>query len=210
MSGKNLLLVEGPDDKHVLWALLAKHAGEVPDKSFEIKEKEGKDRLLDEFPIQIKARNVPRLGVLLDADSDLSARWSSLQTRFKNSAGQQLPEQPDPQGTVVTYGEGLRFGVWLMPNNQLPGILEHFVAYLIPEGDVLLPHTDDFLSRLPERRFPAHDQAKARIHTWLSIQKEPEKTMGQAITAKALDGSRQEAVDLIRWLRRLFVEPDPA
>ncbi|MCU0658596.1 MAG: hypothetical protein MUF64_26065 [Polyangiaceae bacterium] len=210
MNSKNILLVEGPDDMHVLAALLNKHATEVPDGSFVIKKKDGKDPLLAEFPLQIKARNVPRLGVLMDADSDLSARWLSLRTRFEANTNQKLPEQPEPSGTVVTYGEGLRFGVWLMPNNQLPGILEDFVAYLIPQGDVLLQHTDHFLSGLPERRFPDHDLAKARIHVWLSIQKEPEKTMGQAITAKALDGSRQEALALVGWLRRLFVDPDPA
>jgi hypothetical protein len=93
-----------------------------------------------------------------------------------------------------------------MPNNNLPGILEHFVAYLVPEGDCLLPYTDNFLENLPERRFSEQDLAKARIHTWLSIQKDPEKTMGQAITAKVLDGSNKEALALLAWLQRLFVD----
>lgn len=210
MSAQNLLLVEGPDDKHVLWALLAKHSSEVPVGAFEIEENKGSGGVsvvLKRFPIVLKARNVARLGILVDADTDLSARWTSLRARFLQSTGQHLPEQPDPHGTIISYGEGLRFGVWLMPDNQLPGILEHFVAYLIPDGDLLLPHTDDFLARLPEQRFAEHDRAKARIHAWLSIQKEPEKTMGQAISAKALDGARPEALRLISWLRRLFVDP---
>ncbi len=51
MADEYLLLVEGKDDRHVFYALLRHH--QVP-QSFEIKDKEGIDNLLETLPTELK------------------------------------------------------------------------------------------------------------------------------------------------------------
>ena len=68
------LLVEGPDDKHVLWALLAAHRIE---QTFVVEDLGGVDRLLDNLRVRLVARSDERLGVIVDADERLPDRWRS-------------------------------------------------------------------------------------------------------------------------------------
>jgi hypothetical protein len=103
------------------------------------------------------------------------------------------------------------FGVWLMPNNELPGKLEDFLSFLVPQHDKLLPFVEGFLDGLPSRddcnaRFPDKDRVKASIHAWLAVQDEPGKPMGAAITARYLDADASMATELVAWLKRLFVD----
>lgn len=34
---------------------------------------------------------------------------------------------------IATNADGLRLGIWIMPDNQSPGMMETFLAYLRPE-----------------------------------------------------------------------------
>lgn len=202
MEGR-VLLVEGLDDKHVVWALLAAHA--VP-QVFTVVDVGNDLQLLDELPVRLKA-GVERLAVILDADTDLNARWAQLQARLTAGGCVSVLNQPAPDGTVVHTAAGQRVGVWLMPDNQLPGILEHFLAFLVPDGDQLLPLVDSFLNGLPRpRRFPDGREAKARMHAWLAIQSEPGKPMGQAVTARYLDAQRPVVAPFLAWLRATLVD----
>jgi hypothetical protein len=61
-----------------------------------------------------------------------------------------------------------------MPNNQLPGMLEDFVAYLIPPRDRLHPKAEAILRELEQaglNRYSSIHRPKALIHTWLAWQK---------------------------------------
>ena len=95
-----------------------------------------------------------------------------------------------------------------MPNNQLPGMLESFVTYLIPDGDSLLPKAESILSEIERenlnRYTPIH-HPKAFIHTWLAWQDIPGRPMGQSITAQVLLHDTSVALSFINWLNRLFV-----
>ncbi len=60
--GKRVLLVEGQDDQHVLWALFKAHS--VPE-SFGVTRPKGDggiDELFDTIPIHLKASELERLG----------------------------------------------------------------------------------------------------------------------------------------------------
>jgi hypothetical protein len=97
-------------------------------------------------------------------------------------------------------------GIWLMPDNQFPGMLEDFVSFLIPQSDALWQKVDNCLNQIPEkeRRFSLDHRIKAQLHTWLAWQKEPGKPLGTAITARYLDAEAAHAQQLIAWIRRLF------
>lgn len=202
---QRLLLVEGSDDRHVIYALLKAHS--VP-QVFEVLQLEGVERLLDSVPQQLKAADRARLAVVLDADEDVGKRWRQLKGHLKREGHSNLPEAPSAEGTIVDLSTGVRFGVWLMPDNRLPGIIEDFVRFLIPSQDTLFPRVDAFLASIPqqERLFPEARRPKARVHTWLGIQEEPGKPLGQAITARYLDPHCPHVEPFLAWLRKALVD----
>lgn len=205
MPGKRILLVEGKDDRHVVYALRDFHG--IPDV-FEVRGKGNDDQLLDSIPVELKGSDVERLAVILDADERISQRWNQLKHRLGKVACVSFPKEPDSQGTLVRIPDGPLLGVWLMPDNRLSGMLEDFLAFLVPGEDALLPQVDDFLGNIPAelRRFPDIHVPKARIHCWLAIQEEPGKRLGTAITARYLDASREVVLPFVNWLRAALVD----
>lgn len=93
-----------------------------------------------------------------------------------------------------------------MPDNTVPGMIEHLMSLLRPDNDVLWPIAENVVQTVAdtECRFPSTQMAKAYIHTWLAWQKEPGKPMGQAITAHYLNADASHAQQLIAWIRKLF------
>lgn len=197
-----LLLVEGPDDEHVLYALAVAHA--LP-QTFAVKSLGGVDKLFDDLRVRLKARNERRLALVLDADESLATRWQAIGQRVEEAFPGRFPAEPAPGGTIVALDPELTFGVWVMPDNVLPGILETFLAFLVPPDDALLPRVDALLASLgANQRFPDVRLPKARLHAWLALQNEPGKPLGQAITARYLDASCAGAGAFVAWLRAMF------
>lgn len=206
MANKYLLLVEGKDDEHVFYSLLEHH--QVPDR-FAIINKEGIDNLLKTLPTELKRSDLERLGIVVDANAGIEARWTALRNILLRAGNADVPATPDPTGTVVALDQQYRtlmVGVWLMPDNRIPGMLENFVAFLIPSGNPLWGYAEDCVKQIPEqhRRFPVTRQPKAHIHTWLAWQEEPGTPMGLAITKHYLDAEASHAHHLMDWIRRLF------
>jgi hypothetical protein len=200
MAKSRILLVEGQDDKHVVWAL-AQHA-ELPEV-FEVSDKDGIDALLEMLPAQLKASGLEVLGIMVDADTNMQARWQSLRDILTKS-GYKVPKQPSLEGTIMSMEDKPTVGIWLMPDNQRTGMLEDFAADLISDDDLLLPYARTSVAQLPERRYPDVQRAKAELHTWLAWQKEPGKPIGLAITAKYLNPASEQAQPFVNWLRTLF------
>ena len=133
MGGRTILLVEGVDDENVLKHLCRNrgvlHLGEI-------KSHGGVDRLLASFPVRLKAsEDGDIIGVVIDADTDLNSRWQSLSDRLISVGYQGVAENPRPDGTILDPpGDTLlpRVGVWIMPDNQVNGILEDFLRFLVP------------------------------------------------------------------------------
>ena len=84
------LLVEGKNDQHVIWALCNQH--QLPENfSVEIPEEKGTggiEALLDQLPARLDEPNLQTLGIVVDADQDLLARWQSVANRL-NTIGYQ-------------------------------------------------------------------------------------------------------------------------
>lgn len=207
------LLVEGEDDRHVIWHLCERHG--LPE-TFTVEVPLGDGgitELLDGLATRIIAPNLRTLGIVVDADENLSSRWQSLRDRLLNRDKLQdrvygaVPDVPPLEGWISTEPHLPRLGIWLMPDNQLPGMLEDFAARLIPTNDALLPKAEAILQEIEReglRRYSPVHQPKALIHTWLAWQETPGQPMGTAITARALLYDAPSARDFVAWLRRLF------
>ena len=201
-ASKNILLVEGKDDEHVFYHLLTYH--KIPER-FRIKDKNGVSNLLETLEVELQGSELERLGIVVDADTNLASRWQSLRD-ILSALGYPMPATPDRNGTIIEQKDWPVVGIWLMPNNTLPGMLEDFMGYLIPSEDRLWKRAVDSVQHIPEeeRRFlPAH-QSKANIHTWLAWQDDPGTPLGLSITKRYLDANVPLVHQLMNWIRRLF------
>ena len=136
---------------------------------------------------------------MVDADTSLESRWQSITGWLSKAGYDGLPTAPQPSGTLV-HGEGLpTVGIWIMPNNRASGMLEDFIALLVPPDDALWEHAKECLAKISVR-IPS----KSLIHTWLAWQDEPGKPLWQAITKRYLDPEAGHSASLVSWLTSLL------
>ncbi len=205
-SDKNShLLVEGKNDQHVIWALCEMHR--VPE-TFDVlvPGDGGVDEVLTDIPIRLKEAGLQSLGVVVDADEDIKARWDSVRGRLQK-VGYSTPKQPPVEGFIASLPSRPKIGVWIMPDNQVSGMLESFATRLIPTEDNLKPVAQETLRTIEDRglnRYRSVSRPKALIHTWLAWQELPGMPMGQAITAQVLQHNHSLANRFVDWLKALF------
>ncbi len=221
MADKYIVLVEGPDDYHVLQHLLTVHGIDqrikyrlqgyrpaVPSENeIVFHAREGVQNVFDNLTQRLKITGeLACIGVIVDADLGVAGRWQRLRDILTTAGYADVPIAPEAGGTLVEHEEKPRVGVWIMPNNTLPGKIEDFVALLVPPEDGLWKQAERSVQEIPEaeRRFNREAFIKAHIHTWLAWQENPGLPMGQAITRRYLDADAPEALRLVDWLKRLF------
>ena len=206
----NVLLVEGVDDKHVVRHLCDKLA---PDLEFCCSVYGGKTPLLDAIPLVLKQGWRRAIGVLMDANHDIDARWQAVRDRL-HDATITLTSRPQPGGVFIPGDPSAHlnpsFGIWLMPDNQRTGELEDFVIQLLPVGDPVWPLAERFIDDIPQeqREFRPQKERRAKLHAWLATRQEPMK-MGAAIGTGALDATAPAAKALVAWLTALFRVAEP-
>ena len=219
-----ILFVEGIDDQHTIWAICEHFKVEetfiveVPDGTGGINsrlranEKGGIDNVLKATQGFLAAQNIERLGIVIDADTNLSAQWKKVSSILEKLGYENIPLQPDSNGTIIEQENKLKFGIWIMPDNQIEeGFLETFLTFLVPdpENNKSWQQAQKCVAELEDKPFikrEADHTQKAEIHTYLAWQKEPGKPFGTAITAKYLDANNPHCKSFIDWLNRLFVE----
>lgn len=216
-----VLLVEGDDDRHVMWNLFevrripVAFTVELPNPGGRDRDNGGVEMLLDSLPIWLRAADLQRLAVVIDADVDPARRWQSIRDRLVRNGVDNVPDSCMPGGTVADVRippepkKPVRFGVWIMPDNQSSGMLEDFVAAMIPEEDAMLPHVERFLAsiRPDARRFSDAHESKARIHSWLAVSDRPGRPMGQAIKAdRNLDANCASVRLFLDWVHSALIE----
>ncbi len=209
---KGQLVVEGLDDKHVVWAFCKKF--NLPE-TFEVVDTEGYDNLRDGLDERILSGSFEKLGIIVDADSDISSRWQSLSDVLK-AFGYILPNAPNPSGTILNHPDAnsfypLQIGIWLMPNNQMAGMLEDFLGKIIESDDSLLPIAKKSLEKVKleiheSLRFSNSHYSKALIHTFLAWKEPPGKPFGQAINANFFNEKTELLNQFLNWLKLLFEE----
>jgi hypothetical protein len=205
VASSSVLLVEGNDDQHVVWGLLEHF--KIPEV-FDVREKGGIEALLKILPVQLKASEIQRVGIVIDADVELSRSWNKVRNILQAASFQTVPELPILGGTILKEPGLPHVGVWIMPDNKLPGMLEDFVRLLIPDEDGILPHVEASIAAIPEgsQLFIGTHKPKAVIHTWLAWQETPGCPMGLAIKKRYLNPKAPNAVEFIKWVTDLFVD----
>jgi len=174
-----VLLVEGKNDEHIMYALFEKYA--IPDTFMVVnceeidKLKSTKNNLVEGIGVRLKGSNLQRLGIIVDADTDIQNRWQSLKDIFSES-GYILPNIIPQKGLIIEQNNK-RIGVWIMPDNNANGMIEDFIRFLIPVNDSLISIATHILEDIESKSLNHYNQnlhkSKALIHTWLAWQKDP-------------------------------------
>ena len=194
------LIVEGTDDFHVATHIWRRHADADLSKSISVKN--GIDNLLSAIEGEIKMPGRQALGIIVDADGDLSARWEAVAHRLRIE-NIRVPDAPDPDGTIIEGNP--RVGIWLMPDNASAGELEDFIADMIPPNDPVWPLSADYIDCIPtaHKKFAANKETRAKVHAWLAARENP-RPMGQAIRARDLEIGGALCRSFVRWLDNLM------
>lgn len=206
MDGKQVLMVEGRDDEHVVKHICGSRGfgkiGEIADYG-------GIEPLIEGIEVRLKESNIRVVGIIVDADVNIEARWRAVSERLVRAGFTSLPSVPPIDGLVIEPPSGTllpRVGVWMMPDNKVPGILEDFLVFLVPAGDKLFDHVKGSIDGVDPSliRFSPCKKPKALIHSWLAYQEEPGRPLGQAISARYLDPTLPAANTFADWLKRVF------
>lgn len=198
-NNDRVLLVEGTDDEHVVRHLRDRHQ-EMPE--FCIRGKGGIEALLEDIGLEILDPRRKAVGILVDANDDLDARWSAVANRLR-AENIEVPSSPERTGTIIDSIP--RAGIWLMPNNTSPGELENFVSEMIPDDDPVWPLSENYIDGIPRahRKFTEKKILRAKIHAWLATREDP-RQMGAAIGAHDLHVDGTLSTTFANWLQRLF------
>lgn len=212
MGERSQLRVEGNDDKHAIVHLLARHGIDCiphsrPDWVPAVEATGGKDELLRDVELSVRAGSGRAVGFVLDANSSLHDRWQAVSVRLRRS-GVDVPKSIPSDGFVGDSPDyRVRVGVWFMPDNKRTGQLEHFLETLVKEGDPILPHARTVTNQAKHSHgavFPEAKLTNAVLHAWLAWQKEPGLPFGTAIRAKYFRHDARVADKFVRWFRRVF------
>ena len=117
------------------------------------------------MPIELKfAQEGDVVGVVVDADVDLDARWGTVRGRLAEADFSDVPARPQAGGIILDAPGSLlleRVGVWIMPDNRGPGKLEDLLLSMIPKDDDLLDHAAGCMESIANPRFRKIDREKA-------------------------------------------------
>jgi hypothetical protein len=209
---KRRLLVEGQNDLFAITHLVNRRfaagrcAVSAARESLYVQQHDGIENLLREGVIDGAAKTYERLGIVVDSDGDVQARWQQVAHRL-TKAGISVPAQAATGGVVVPGVKAIsKVGVWLMPDNLSPGALELFLRALVSPGDPLWPvaEVSTTTAENTERRFAENDGVKARLHAWLAWQTHPGTGVGPALDMGFLDPMSPAADAFVGWFEQTF------
>lgn len=201
------LIVEGSDG-HTVIQLAMKHGCNwdkaTPGGLPYIHAAGGIDKVLAEIPTSVVTYR--RLGIIVDADEMPRAQWKRVVEKLA-SKDIIAPQEPPEDGCILQTEE-CRIGVWMMPDNTLPGKLEDFVKKLVPPEDTRWEHANHSVGHARQLGAPVKDAdvIKAHLHTWLAWQEKPGVSFGMAIQYRYLLNDTKESLALMSWFKRLFIE----
>ncbi len=117
-----VLLVEGQDDKHMVWQLCQQDSSQFSAKrsgydmsvtlldqavSFLIKEEGNRQGLVKSIRGEVVSGRYQAVGIIIDADDDVEMRWGEVVNGFSRTEIQPLlPALPKPEGTIIMEEEG--------------------------------------------------------------------------------------------------------
>ncbi|NER36546.1 MAG: hypothetical protein F6J93_21610 [Oscillatoria sp. SIO1A7] len=209
---KNRLLVEGYEDKRVIPELIEANGiiwEPEPGKYIvNIEPHDGIDNLLDRDVIftELNDSNLAALGLIVDADEEPIARWKSIRNVCLPSIAD-LPKSLPEEGLIHPTTIGPKFGVWMMPDNQMRGMLETFLAYMVPDQEEpLWKYACETVTEAKNLGAPFKKlhQDKAGIYTWLAWQNPPGRQLHHAVKERILDPQHPKAKAFVSWFKGLY------
>lgn len=201
------LFVEGEDDKHAIEHLLLKRRMRREAEWFPALEPVGSvEELLATIEDAVMAGTGGIVGFVPDANGSPAGRWQDL-TRELAKTGMAPPNTAPIEGYIGFCDlYRTRVGVWVMPDNRLPGAIEEFLLALIDPADPLLNHAERAAVEALARgaAFPESARKKAELRAWLAWQENPGFPYGRALGAGYFDSDRTVADPFVNWFNRLF------
>jgi hypothetical protein len=211
------LIVEGNDA--IALATLCQMRGLKPPLGFESPEKfkqefvasgGGYDKAIALLGLAINQAALNNIGIIVDAnDAGAAARWQAIRNVLAEKYSEATLAQADAQiGPKVIQEANLpTVGVWIMPDNDGNGYLEHFLSGLVPAEEELWGHVNTVITTLKAQPFNEISVArsgKAMLHTWLAWKKEPGKPFGQAMSARYFDLQSPKVKPFLDWFKATF------
>jgi hypothetical protein len=149
------------------------------------------------------------LGIVLDAETKPNSAWERVRSfaKISDPPFEQVPDEMPDAGLVIVNAEGKRLGLWIMPDNKSPGMLEDFLRFLVPDdSDLLFRHAVASVTVARNIGAKCHEVhlPKAHLHTWLAWQEPPGERIGTAISMKLLDPRRSMAAAFVAWFKLLY------
>lgn len=184
----------------------------------------GVDAILRPGKLAAELRDSRReaVGVVIDADIDPRARWQAVRDRLSRELADldpRCPEQAPEQGFIATVDADaprgpIRLGVWMMPDNRAPGMVQTLARALTPMDSAqplhdLAEQSCDQAAQLGAPFRPTH-RDKAVIHTWLAWQDPPGRQLHDAIKQRMLDPTLPQGQAFIRCRAEPPVAPEDA
>jgi hypothetical protein len=174
-----------------------------------IKKTNGYNNLPKAIEEALSESDLTNIGIILDAnDVGAKNRWESLKSLLSGKIEEIALETIQNYGTGKVIKDGnLTIGIWIMPDNQNAGYLEHFLAKLIPARDKTWNFAQETIATLKLSGLQAFSDAKtqkALLHTWLAWQKEPGRPFGQAAELGYFDVASPVLDDFEEWFKATF------
>jgi hypothetical protein len=210
----NMLLVEGAQEKRLIPELMEANGvnwGTTKNPIVYIEDCGGFNNLVrpDEISTSLNESGLSALGIIIDADDNPSGRWRSIRNAALTSVPT-IPESLPKEGLIISTPDGIKFGIWMMPNNEMCGMLETFITYLIPtESEEVWSFAQEVAQEAKNRgaKFKDSHLDKANIYTWLAWQDPPGRQLHNAITKRILDPNHDDAQKFVRWFKALYNIP---
>jgi len=208
---KKHLFVEGNDDLYAVAQLMGHHVqwgDKKPEWPVVIKAIGSVAEILEEEFISttLTSSTVEILGIMIDADGEFHSRWNAIR-RECIASFPLIPADLPQDGLVLENADKKRVGIWIMPDNTSKGMIETFLAYLVPNDQAgMWDRAKNIVKEVRAAGAPCREchQDKANIHTWLAWQDPPGEVFGNAIVQKILDAKSPHAAQYVAWFKRLY------
>ena len=208
-NSPNWLLVEGEEDKRIIPELMEKNGipWEKREEPVYIKPCDGYENIdVNLISTALQKSGLKALGIIIDADDNFDQRWTSIRNACLKSIPD-IPEELPITGLVHPTDSGIKFGVWIMPDNQTQGMLETFLTYLIPDEDEpLWQYAKEVATEAQNRgaTFINSHFDNASIYSWLAWQNPPGRQLHDAVKQKIFNPTHPQAQSFVNWFKQLY------
>jgi hypothetical protein len=205
------LLVEGKEEIRVISHFIDQFVvwGDKPsDWVIHVKDYEGVDDLLKASNIETEAQEpgLEVLGILIDADDEIEARWAAVRARCLKITTD-FPSKLPSEGLIHQTTQGLRVGVWIMPDNSSRGMLETFLGALVtPTRTDLWGFARETCTQSRGHGAPYTDPHfdKACIYTLLAWLEPPGRSLNVSVQDRVFNARLPLADRFAKWFIDLY------